>query len=85
MKNIETKTLIEVEGAILTSRALDKLKFLQEENNHWLNDGRDGLSDVVCWLAIGLEELSDDRAQEARAYMCFLSHLRNDIDCLRKP
>ena len=85
MKNIETKTLIEVEGAILTSEALNKIRQFQNNNNDHLCAIREQLSDTVCWIAFNLSGMPEEQKDEANEQMCFLSLLRNDIDCLRKP
>jgi hypothetical protein len=85
MKNIETTTLIEVEGAVLSSQAIQRIKKYQDANNDQLNVTRDGLSEVICWIALSLAELSEEHALEAKDHMCFLSYLRNDINCFKKP
>lgn len=85
MKNIETKTLVEIEGAVLTSMALERLRSLQANNNLEITVLREGLSNAVCWLALAMGEMNESDENQARDHMCFLSSLRNDLDSFCKP
>lgn len=85
MKNIETKTLVEIEGVVFTPDAFSAIERMQNANNNHLNTTKASLSDVICWFAEALAQMDSTEQAEVNEHMCFLSQLRREIDCLRKP
>jgi len=50
-ENKEKPTGIEISGVVLTQRAIEAIKTLQNENNSFLNYLQCELADVICYIA----------------------------------
>lgn len=87
MKNPETKMCIELEGIILTEKALEKLRSLQANNNEYIEMNLKTIGDAVCRLACLMQEcqMNIEQRTETTDIMSDLSFLRDNFVDLRKP
>jgi len=85
MKNSELKCNLEVEGIILTKEAIRYLKALQDRNNEDIIIAREIIADVVCFLAKKMDYIDDAENEEMSSLMNGLSHVRDELNNLRKP
>ncbi|HZK97522.1 MAG TPA: hypothetical protein VFC67_25195 [Prolixibacteraceae bacterium] len=85
MKNTKTKCNIEIEGVILSKSAINYLKALQDRGNEDIISMREIIADVVCFLAKDMDYIEDSRNEEISSLINGLSHVREDLNNLRKP
>ena len=85
MKNIETKTLVEIEGVIINDKIIETLKRLQDGDNEGVAAESAVLSDAICFISARFNELMDHEVKEAALILCELSSVRNLILTFKKP
>ena len=85
MKNSELKCNLEVEGIVLTKSAIRYLKALQDRSNEDITSMREIIADVVCFLAKKMDYIEDSENEEISSLMNSLSHVRENLNNLRKP
>ena len=77
MKNPEFKTNIEIEGIIITEALIKQIKELQEDDNHYIDYIRNGISDAVCLIGRKLQEFKKEELQHAMDIITELSLYRD--------
>ena len=85
MANIQNFT--QIDGAILTPRAIEWIGNLQDGGNNRIVEYRDTLGDIIAYFGreihIGTEQ--DENDIELKHFINELSYLRRDIKDLSKP
>jgi hypothetical protein len=85
MKKEGINTNIEIEGVIITDKALKMLGNLQARDNDGLELYRDLLANAVCLIGSLMLTIDEDRVKKSAETIIFLSSLRDEIIDLRKP
>ena len=85
MENI-IKKHIEIDGAILTPDAIERLKHLQENNNYGVTSCREILADSICLLTLLLDHYAHEPTKDkAIRAITDLSYLREYFEDFKKP
>jgi|GEM_PF-2118477 len=85
MKNTETKHHIEIEGVILTEKAINQLKYFQDGNNDDLNFNLETIANAICYIASRMYDKVGEELKESAMIISGLSNVRDNIVNLRKP
>ncbi len=85
MKNIETKTLIEIEGAIITESIIHEIKGLQDMRNDNVDMHMNFMTDAICLISRQFHGMEDDELRDAAIIICNLTSTRDLIQNFRKP
>jgi len=84
-KSGEIKKHIEINGVILSEKAICELNELQQSNNelsqHWINK----IGDVISFIAGTLNGLTETQHNEGFKLLCELPNLRDTLKQLKKP
>jgi hypothetical protein len=81
--NIDKATIIN--GVVLTDKALNYLKGLQEDGNGMIKDIREEINNSISILIGASEYLMEEDAEEAMRLIKFLNDFNKDIKKLMKP
>lgn len=85
MKDTKTKHHIEVEGVILTEKAIIQLKAFQDSNNEDLNFQLENIANAICYIASRMYNMEDEKLKDAAMVISNLSCVRDNIIDLKKP
>lgn len=86
MENNTIKNHIEIEGVILTSKALEELRRMQEHNNNALDCHIEDMADCVCFLASNFYQLSrEEDVKQAIEIIESISMIRDYLKSFKKP
>jgi len=85
MKNSETKHHVEIEGVILTEKAIRQLKAFQDGNNEDLKFQLENISNAICYIASRMYTMEDEELKDAAMVISNLSCVRDNIINLKKP
>ena len=85
MKNIETKTLIEIDGAIITESIINAIKEFQDFDNDNVDMHMNFMTDAICFISKQFHEMEDEELREAAIIICNLTTTRNMIVKFKKP
>lgn len=85
MAKHEIKQHIDVDGVILTQKAINRLIILQEHNNEMLKDSVRCISDVICLVEMHRVDLVDDEVDEVNTLLNELSIIRRNFNELARP
>lgn len=85
MKNIDSKTNIEIDGAVFTKEFVHRIKELQANNNEGLDDKKNEISEIIFFIASLIRELDEDRIAECAMVIGDLHAIAKFFDVLRYP
>lgn len=83
-KNQTVTQITEINGAMLTQSAINRIKTLQEQDNYVINTSRDAIADAVCFIGKNLDG-SENQTEEIRQLITDLSFIRDYFTDLKKP
>jgi len=82
-EKVEKVTL--VDDVVLTSKALLRLKAMQEHDNEMLKLMRNNIADAVCTLSWQMDNLDQDKIMEIKDTLTGLAFVRDELKDLAKP
>lgn len=82
---IEENQTIEINGVVLTPEAIKTLKSIQDFENETIENFREGIANVVCLLAVNLDDFKKEDLVNINGLMTTISFCRDFINDLKKP
>lgn len=85
MKTEQLKPIIEISGIVLTKKAIERLKTLQDGNNELLKDSERIIADAICLILQNFESFTGDEKETVTNLLEEMAIVRHNIDDLASP
>jgi hypothetical protein len=83
MKTTDVQNLVQIQGIVLTPRAIEVMNAMQDEDNSTIKMLMESIADAVCYIAV--QPAIENDCEKKEQILANLCNTRNWLKDLKKP